>query len=452
MYWSARASQRSAKATRRKRLQNSKLHVHAAKSLAPSCAAPASNGGVLGKRCRAFDDQGENDQFQSYFGTTSSAANDTFGEAANKPVVAAARSKRGGRQPCPTQIPDDMNARITRKILAVGSNKRQKLRDNKAQHYTDFCFASGLDPFIKDPTDVQQQAPFKRWMSYESEVQGIKGSSIKGKIPAIDKLHTSQGYLAPSQYADDAMNFLTELCKDDAPSQPRLPVPRMAIDIFILENDFDDYDVEVEATAMSTALDYCLRSKEYLKTEKGLDARSLHWKDCFFKAGHIAVEGKAVETANRLTCSLLSSKNGLLRCTRTTTEVAVRANAVKRMKSLYLRILKETGSPPDPDAPVFRLKNGSVLSRSQVSGHLQDILVSVGIPKHLVGSHSLRRGGASMYRAAKDSKGRRCDDEHVKRFGRWNSDAFKLYIHLESTAMDEWAEDAGHLIPRFELN
>ena len=60
-------------------------------------------------------------------------------------------------------------------------------------------------------------------------------------------------------------------------------------------------------------------------------------------------------------------------------------------------------------------------------------------------SHSLRRGGASMYRMT-------MDDATVARFGRWESDAYKLYIHIESDAMQAWAKQATGLCPRFELN
>jgi hypothetical protein len=197
---------------------------------------------------------------------------------------------------------------------------------------------------------------------------------------------------------------------------------------------------------MCTNHDYCLRAKESLETEKGFDSRALHWRDVYFKDGFDRVEGEAVADSNRVTLSVLSSKNKLIRCSRSTIEVpGVDTNAVTRLKALYLRILREEGSV-DPNAPVFRLRNGKVASRKRISTILQTIMLSVGVPANLVGSHSLRRGGASMYRAAK------VPDEDIKRFGRWNSDAYKLYIHVECTAMDQWAVVANHLVPRFELN
>ena len=112
--------------------------------------------------------------------------------------------------------------------------------------------------------------------------------------------------------------------------------------------------------------DYCLRAKESLETEKGFDSRALHWRDVYFKDGFDTVEGEAVADSNRVTLCVLSSKNKLIRCSRSTIEVpGVDTNAVTRLKALYLRILREEGSV-DPNAPVFRLRNGKVVSRQRI--------------------------------------------------------------------------------------
>ena len=116
------------------------------------------------------------------------------------------------------------------------------------------------------------------------------------------------------------------------------------------------------------------------------------------------------------------------------------------MKYLYLQILKETGKVPDPSSPVFMLSTGKPLHRAKVSAIIKETLCKVGVPPRLAGSHSLRRGGASLYRAAG------VPDEDVKRFGRWNSDAYKLYINITVTALDQWAGVLAHTLPRFELN
>jgi hypothetical protein len=197
-----------------------------------------------------------------------------------------------------------------------------------------------------------------------------------------------------------------------------------------------------------------LRSTEYLKTEKGFRKEALRWKDVFLKHKRRRLCGEDVKDAARMTLSLLSSKHKAGRCTRTTfLKKKSRINSCKQVRDLYLRIFRETGAPPKPDDAVFKLRDGSVLTRKRVSGHIQDVLESVGVPRRYSGSHSLRRGGNSLYRSSKDGNGRQIfDDETVKRFGRWTSDAYKLYIHIESTAMEEWAKGAVDYTPVFELN
>ena len=177
---------------------------------------------------------------------------------------------------------------------------------------------------------------------------------------------------------------------------------------------------------------------------------ALRWKDVFFKCSTMTLLqvliGGEVSKAGRVTLSLLSSKNVARRCTQTTFLVPnARVNATRQLKELYLRILDETGKVPNPEDAVFKLTNGEPMTRKTVSKRLQDILESVGVPRKFAGSHNLRRGGANLYRACATS-----DDESVKRFGRWTSDAYKLYIHVESSMIERWAAEAAALRPIFE--
>ena len=43
-------------------------------------------------------------------------------------------------------------------------------------------------------------------------------------------------------------------------------------------------------------------------------------------------------------------------------------------------------------------------------------------------------------------------DEDVQRWGRWESDAFKRYIHIHDAAMEPALARAAKLMPRYELN
>ena len=78
----------------------------------------------------------------------------------------------------------------------------------------------------------------------------------------------------------------------------------------------------------------------------------------------------------------------------------------------------------DPSAVVFQFQNVGV-TREMVSDLLRLAAVAEGHPSHLVGSHSLRKGGATAMLACTD------DLEQVKRFGGWKSDAVHAYLYAE---------------------
>ena len=149
-----------------------------------------------------------------------------------------------------------------------------------------------------------------------------------------------------------------------------------------------------------------------------------------------------------------SSKNASGRCTRTIKATPESTMCPVRMLAEWHDFLASKGTspdgtgggPPSIDTPVFVLPDGLAIERVTVHEAVQSVLTKVGVPRDMAGSHSLRRGGASLYRAA------RIPDEHIKDFGRWLSDAFKLYIHMDAEVMDAGMQAATTLVPKFELN
>ena len=351
---------------------------------------------------------------------------------------------------------DSINARIDHRLANRKNRAAAKKHDQQTQHYIDFMEANHWDPLLQDPTSLDAAIKLKRWIACEVEVFGIKGSSVDQKCTSVDKFHTNHGKLPPFKLCQPAMDYITELKHDDKPSQPKIPVPPQIIDLHELSNSESDEEVIDECDSMSTGHGYCLRSIEYLgKTQSRIDPRALHYRDASFKVGNKRVEGEDVAKATKLTLSILSSKNAAGRCTRTLQLVeGNRSNAPRRLRDRYLREFRETGKIPDPNKPIFQKRSGKLVTRTRVTKIIQDLLVSTcGIPKELAGSHSLRRGGASCYRAMKDKDGKQVvSDEDVKRFGRWTSDAYKLYIHVHNELFQDVASGVANGMPYFELN
>ena len=75
-----------------------------------------------------------------------------------------------------------------------------------------------------------------------------------------------------------------------------------------------------------------------------------------------------------------------------------------------------------PDEYLFRHRGGASIRRKDIQDLLQEAAVACGVPKHLVGSHSQRSGGASAMHNAGFSV------ERIKRFGRWKSDCVHIYL------------------------
>lgn len=361
------------------------------------------------------------------------------------PRITAVKS-RGRKSRAKPIVDDEMNSKIDAVIAEAHAGTGQKVHDSNTQHYLDFCEAQGWSTLITAPYSPQQAMRMERYIAYEKAVHGIRGDTIESKLSSVNRFHVDNNLPPPFKVENKASKLLKKLKRGDKPSQPKLPVPKQVIDLEILELGLNDFDTHVKVTAKATGLEICLRSKEYLRADKGSDDRALKWKDLWFKLGASKImRGKAVAAADRVTASLPSTKNSLGRCTRTIFQTSSMSSAVKLLKSLYLRILCETGSPPSPDDFVFLLQDGSHLSRKVVSKEIQDTLESLGVPRRLTGSHSLRRGGASLYAMF-------MPDSEVKKFGRWESDAYKLYIHLENAALEVWLKQAAKAMPRFELN
>ena len=71
---------------------------------------------------------------------------------------------------------------------------------------------------------------------------------------------------------------------------------------------------------------------------------------------------------------------------------------------------------------MFRNGDGEPIGRLEITALLNEAAEAAGIHPSHIGSHSLRIGGATaMYHAVPDL-------ERLKRFGRWKSSAFHVYL------------------------
>lgn len=318
-----------------------------------------------------------------------------------------------------------------------------------------FCFPSstevlGVNPIIEDPLDVSSQQFMKRYLAYES-VRGLRGSSIAGKVVGVNHAHEELGLLPPFSTSLLARKHLKELKDQDDPPKFRVPVDPSVSEYYALTHGMSDPSVVDVFEAQCTGRSWCMRSSEYLAKDSSKPrADALKWKDVYFREadGKILQGLEVSHCARRVTCSISSNKNPYGRCTRTK-EIAEEdaLDGGRALRERYIRYLCSNQVEPDPEAFVFaKTKGTGFVTRSEVSKSIQDILEKFGVPRDMAGSHSLRRGGATQMRAAG------VPDEDIKRWGRWTSDAYKLYVHVAMDNLDGWGEKIASVRPIYELN
>ena len=149
-----------------------------------------------------------------------------------------------------------------------------------------------------------------------------------------------------------------------------------------------------------------------------------------------------------LSTSLFSTKNDKQTCTRTVTSTpGVSTCVVHAVADLVDYHIKEHGHLPPANQPVFQLEDGSALTRSTVSAILKAGAAFAQLPADRLGTHSLRRGGCSMYIAAG------CSHASVMRFGRWCSQSsFERYVFPAAEQLMEGQQAAHTNVPYFEMS
>ena len=90
-----------------------------------------------------------------------------------------------------------------------------------------------------------------------------------------------------------------------------------------------------------------------------------------------------------------------------------------------------------PYSPLFCLRDGSPLSRSQFVDWLRDALERAYLPSKLFAPHSLQRGFATSCSTAN------VPDHLIKTLGRWSSDCYQSYIDTPNAAIARTHETLG---------
>ena len=150
---------------------------------------------------------------------------------AARPAVQTPIRKPRGRKPpsCDAGMMQAVRAHIPHIRSKAKKPETLSRKDANVVHFCDFREAQKLPTTIKDASLPSVQQELMEYISYESCIHKIKGSSIGPKLSSIDNWHVKNGYEPPFMVAFTAKDFFDDVKALDAAACPKIPVPAQCI-------------------------------------------------------------------------------------------------------------------------------------------------------------------------------------------------------------------------------
>lgn len=172
---------------------------------------------------------------------------------------------------------------------------------------------------------------------------------------------------------------------------------------------------------------FLLRRSEYLAVDGKFSQFAIQRRDMIFKdrTGRLARTRHDVHT---VTLRIRGSKNDQLR--ESTTRALYRSGSswLCPVRAAWALVEESKDAKLPDNSPLCKLHDGSHASSSDVSKLLKQAASRLGLDSNKFGTHSLRSGGATALYTGGNH------DTTVKRHGRWKSDCFQRYIHIDQAS------------------
>ena len=234
-----------------------------------------------------------------------------------------------------------------------------------------------------------------------------------------------------------------------------VPVPELAAPVSLVEQMFEQNTMDGTLPKAHAVADfgliafyYLLRIGEYTHKRRNGTTRTVQFrfKDVAFKKGNSILPRNApllvLLTATSATLKLSNQKNGIRGSLIHRSSNSVRQKYCP-VKALARRFHTLRQNNADPDTLLSTYWDGGGKHQLQPDDMLEAIRVAAiqlkletqGIPATRLGTHSLRAGGAMALKLAG------ADRDDIKKFGRWSSDTFLIYIHDQiATYQEGWTD------------
>lgn len=234
-------------------------------------------------------------------------------------------------------------------------------------------------------------------------------------MSAVRALHIEQGFPDPLMDCHRLRRVIRGIkrCQGSPSVAQRLPVTDGILLTIYSSLDLTIQDHLMFWAACTVGYFGFLRSAEF--TVPSLSA--------FSPSVHLGVEDLAVDSSSSPTCLRVRIKASKTDPFRKGCFIHIgRGNPPLCAIEAMLPYLAARGNRP---GPLFLFQNGSPLTRTVLTNWLRKILSAAGIPGNF-SSHSFRIGAATV--AAQ----RGIPDHLIQELGRWNSNAYQLYIRTPS--------------------
>ena len=278
------------------------------------------------------------------------------------------------------------------------------------RRYSSFCTRAQVTPL---PTTEHILMLFTAHLAKE----GLSHQTIKVYLSAIQNLHVTTGL-----YNEFAIAFtphlelmLKGIKKESIKSNPPLTRLPITIDIMrsiqnVLSRAPERHDNILMWAACCTAFFVLLRCSEFtIPSQTGYDP-TVH-----LSVADISVD--SIITTPLIYVKIKQSKTDPFH--KGATECLVKT---EKIICPVVAMLPYLATRKDKPGPLFILKDGTFLTRSNFTTLLRTTLKSAGIDSSKFASHSFRNGAATT--AADVGMA----DVHIKMLGRWASEAYQVYV------------------------
>ena len=296
------------------------------------------------------------------------------------------------------------------------------------KHWELFMSGTGVSPFLSGESR-QERLEDEQWLIcfvvFLHEVMGRTAQGIRQRLSAVRYAHIAAGFPDPLQGRVRLWASLQGLARwENAPLRkvPVTPLMLKWIFDYLLQGSRSQQEKAALWGSICIGWFFMLRASEYLPPPNPEHApkRVLRGGDVvFYKEGQVS----SFRDADEVALHLREAKNDQFQRGQTRAHHRTSA-AICPVDALQAHARQNPVWISDPSAVVFQFQNVGV-TREMVSDLLRLAAVAEGHPSHLVGSHSLRKGGATAMLACTD------DLEQVKRFGGWKSDAVHAYLYAD---------------------